>query len=236
MYQFFVQPQVDRYQNSVVGYETLIREQCDDGHWQLPADFEAIPFDTQLLLLQNVVAKLGTKVHYISVNLNRAQFIDPTTINELISFQQKNRTVRLVAELTEEVLITPQSSQEILASAELLALSGVQLSLDDVGTGENQLSRIQPLLPYTTEIKFAIQNFRHEGNQALVPAKLYEWNAIAKSYNLRLIVEGIETPQDEELLDRLNIALRQGYFYGKPHLLACQQPFSQTLNSKKTIE
>ncbi len=236
MYQYFVQPQVDRYRNSVVGYETLIREQCADGHWQLPADFEAIPFETQLLLLQNVVATVGRKVHYISVNLNRAQFTDPATINALIKFQQKAHPVRLVAELTEEVLITPQSSQEVLASAELLSLSGVQLSLDDVGTGENQLGRIQPLLPYTTEIKFAIQNFRHEGNEALIPAKLYEWNAIAKSYDLRLIVEGIETPQDEELLDRLNITLRQGYFYGKPHLVPYNKPFSQKITPKKTPE
>lgn len=236
MYRYFVQPQVDRYQNSVVGYETLIREQCEDGHWQLPADFEAIPFETQLLLLRDVVATLGKKVHFISVNLNRAQFTDSAVINALISFQQQVHPVRIVAELTEEVLITPQSSQEILASAELLSLSGVQLSLDDVGTGENQLSRIQPLLPYTTEIKFAIQNFRHDGNDALIPSKLYEWNAIAKSYGLRLIVEGIETPQDEEILDRLNIVLRQGYFYGKPHLLACQKPFSQTLKPRKSLE
>ncbi|ANZ63573.1 hypothetical protein AYR62_05350 [Secundilactobacillus paracollinoides] len=236
MYRYFVQPQVDRYQNSVVGYETLIREQCEDGHWQLPADFEAIPFETQLLSLRDVVATLGKKVHFISVNLNRAQFTDSAVINALISFQQQVHPVRIVAELTEEVLITPQSSQEILASAELLSLSGVQLSLDDVGTGENQLSRIQPLLPYTTEIKFAIQNFRHDGNDALIPSKLYEWNAIAKSYGLRLIVEGIETPQDEEILDRLNIVLRQGYFYGKPHLLACQKPFSQTLKPRKSLE
>lgn len=236
MYRYFVQPQVDRYQNSVVGYETLIREQCEDGHWQLPADFEAIPFETQLLLLRDVVATLGQKVHFISVNLNRAQFTDTAVINALISFQQQVHPVRIVAELTEEVLITPQSSQEILASAELLSLSGVQLSLDDVGTGENQLSRIQPLLPYTTEIKFAIQNFRHDGNDALIPSKLYEWNAIAKSYGLRLIVEGIETPQDEEILDRLNIVLRQGYFYGKPHLLAYQKPFSQTLKPRKSLE
>lgn len=31
-------------------------------------------------------------------------------------------------------------------------------------------------------------------------------------------MEGIETIEDDQLLDRLEIPYRQGYYYGKPHL------------------
>ncbi|KRM74421.1 EAL domain-containing protein [Secundilactobacillus collinoides] len=215
MYRYFVQPQVNRYTQTVVGFETLIR-QDQDGHWRLPENFENISIDTQLDLLQGAIQTLGASVT-IAINLNRAQFTDIHIIRALILFHQENQKTQLVAELTEQILLAPHARTDILRSAELLASGGVQLSLDDVGTGDNQLNQIKPLLAFTTEIKFAMQNFRHEGRQPLIPVKLREWKDVADLYDLRLVVEGIETAHDEQILDAIKIPLRQGYLYEKPH-------------------
>ncbi|ANZ65728.1 EAL domain-containing protein [Secundilactobacillus paracollinoides] len=215
MYRYFVQPQINQLSHAVVGFETLIR-QDQDGHWRLPENLESISIDTQLDLLRDAIKTLGVSCT-IAINLNRAQFTNIHIIRSLIMFHQEFRGTQLVAELTEQVLLAPHARNAILRSAELLASGGVQLSLDDVGTGENQLNQIRPLLAFTTEIKFAMQNFRQEGRAALIPEKLREWKGIADLYALRLVVEGIETPEDEQILNTINIPLRQGYFYQKPH-------------------
>ncbi len=228
MYQYFVQPQVNRLTHSVVGFETLIRQE-QDGQWRLPKNFECISMDTQLGLLRQAIETLGTSCT-IAINLNRAQFTNLHVITKLVKFHRDHKEMHLVAELTEQILLTPQSRNDIFRSAELLASGGVQLSLDDVGTGDNQLDSIQPLLTFTTEIKFALQNFRREGRQRLIPVKLKEWKTIAEFYNLRLVVEGIETPHDEQILDDIEIPLRQGFLYQRPHPIFEKRALNYQIN------
>lgn len=216
MLRYFVQPQVNSCDKSVFGFETLIR-QGESGHWHLPKNFEDIPLTVQLQLLEKTVVSLIKPRCYIAFNLNRVQFINAELIDALIEFHRRHTTIFLVAELTEQVLITPHSSDAILRSAKRLRTNGVQLSLDDVGTGENEYEQIKPLLAFTTEIKFAMQNFRRAGCPAVIPDKLKEWKRIAEMYSLRLVVEGVETKADEKILNQIGISLRQGYLYDRPH-------------------
>lgn len=218
MYRFFVQPQVNRFKQSIVGYETLIRE-SRNGRWMLPKDFSAISLACQLKLLCRCVDALHLKSHYLGFNLNRLQLQDPDVVQQLIEFQAKIHPVRLVVELTEEVCEDANDPACVLKQIKTLHDGGVQVSLDDVGTGENQLDQIECLLPYVSELKVALQNFRHDGNEIMIPEELHEWRRVSNAYHLRFLVEGVETPGDQSALDDLDIALRQGYYYGKPHLL-----------------
>lgn len=77
MYRYFLQPQIDVLNNSLIGYEMLIRQQIDDK-WVLPHDFASIPIDVQADLIQRTAQKLILKIGSVSYNVNRSQFIDPT--------------------------------------------------------------------------------------------------------------------------------------------------------------
>mgnify|MGYP003366573327 FL=1 len=64
-----------------------------------------------------------------------------------------------------------------------------------------------------------MQNFRSEHRESQIVDQLKFWKKVADQYHLRLVVEGTETAEEDQLLDDLDLPFRQGYFYGKPHLV-----------------
>ncbi|KRK97411.1 C-di-GMP-specific phosphodiesterase [Secundilactobacillus odoratitofui DSM 19909 = JCM 15043] len=218
MYRYFIQPQLNKFTNSLVGYEMLIRK-YDDQHWKLPQNFAAISVDEQVNLLKQTANRLGLKVGSISFNLNRSQFIDDHMAEALIQAQHELYPVKLIIEVTEEESDQLVPEEALVAQAKQYAEKGVQISLDDVGSGFNTYNNIKPLLPYADEIKFAMQNFRRETREGEIVDQLQFWKEVASRYRIRMVVEGTETAEEDELLNKLDISYRQGYFYGKPHLV-----------------
>ena len=131
--------------------------------------------------------------------------------------------MRLVVELTEEPEEAPIAWAQLEPMIQRFVERGIEISLDDVATGENKLSHIRPLLPYASEMKFALQN---DAKLTLSDARMQQrvrfWRDLAAEYHMRFILEGIESAADDRLVDALGIDLRQGYFYGKPQLLKLQ--------------
>jgi len=91
--------------------------------------------------------------------------------------------------------------------------------LDDVGSGENYFTEIRDLLPYASEIKFALQNFKQDFQTPEMQRRVHFWRAISAEYGLRLVLEGIETKDDNRLSKEIGIEVKQGYYFGKPRLL-----------------
>ncbi|MTV81799.1 EAL domain-containing protein [Secundilactobacillus folii] len=218
MYRYFIQPQLNRFTNSLIGYEMLIRK-YDDEHWKLPQNFAAIPVDEQVNLLKLTAKRIGLKVGSISFNLNRSQFIDQHMAEALIDAQHDIYPVKLIIEVTEESCDKDVAREALVKSAKHYTENGVQISLDDVGTGFNTYNNIKALLPYANEIKFAMQNFRRETREGEIVDQLQFWKEVASKYHIRLVVEGTENAEEDELLNQLDLPYRQGYFYGKPHLV-----------------
>lgn len=218
VYRYFIQPQLNKFTDSLVGYEMLIRKYTDE-HWHLPHNFATIPVDEQINLLKQTASRLSLKGVSLSFNLNRSQFIDEKMTKAIIDAQHELYPVKLIIEVTEEEYDQELSEDVLVAHAKQYAEYGVQLSLDDVGSGFNTYNNIKPLLPYADEIKFAMQNFRCETRENEIVNQLQFWKEIASQYHLRLVVEGTETAEENALLDQLDIAYRQGYYYGKPHLV-----------------
>lgn len=231
MFRYFIQPQLNKFNNSIIGYELLIRKFID-GHWQLPENFAAVPINAQITLLKATVARLSLKVNSVSLNLNRQQFLDADLAQAIIDTQRLLFPVALVIEITEEPNEKHFSSDELLTQANRFADYGIQLSLDDVGTGRNNLENIQPLLPIASEMKFAMQNFRRLKRTAEIPAQIKKWQAVAEANQLRFVLEGIENPEEDQMADQLEVSLRQGYFYGQPHLLKLDLTNENRDNSK----
>ncbi|MFD1671501.1 EAL domain-containing protein [Agrilactobacillus yilanensis] len=222
MYRYFIQPQLNKFTKSLIGYEMLIRK-FEDGHWQLPKNFASIPIHTQVELLKQTAVELSLKIGSVSINLNRSQFVDQEMAAALLDAQHHIYPVSLIVEVTEESVDKDISEEQMLKQIDLYQQHGIQLSLDDVGTGENTFINIEPLLDGASEIKLAMQNFRQEKREYEIPEQVVFWNQVAKNYNLRLIIEGMESEEEDRLLDNLKIPFRQGYYYGKPHLFKLKE-------------
>lgn len=218
VYRYFVQPQIDNRTHTIFGYELLIKQKTPAG-WRLPESFAAIDVGVMSDLLIATTKILGTKVQYCSVNVNREQLVDPKMTNAIIQSQLQLYPTKLVVELTEEDNDSEYSVNSLIPHLRNFMEHGMQISLDDVGTGDNSYEEIRNLLPLASEIKFALQNFRHGIDNDAVQRKLRVWKAISQEFGLRLILEGIEDEHDDAISDELEIDLRQGYYYGKPQLL-----------------
>lgn len=217
MYRYFLQPQLDASNNSLIGYELLIRQRVD-GKWVLPHDFASIPIDVQADLIRRTAQKLLLKIGSVSFNTNQSQFIDGRIAEAIITAQKQIYPINLVLEVTEEKTDEHITNRQIIDQVHYFDEHGIQLSLDDIGTGINTYGHLKPILPYASEIKFAMQNFRQEGRADQIPENLKFWKDVADQHHLRLILEGVENEAEHEMANGLGIDFRQGWYYGKPHL------------------
>ncbi|MFD1319086.1 EAL domain-containing protein [Loigolactobacillus zhaoyuanensis] len=220
MYKYFVQPILNKHNQTLISYELLLKEKTAVG-WRAPASFAAISPTIIATLLLETTSQLELKIGSVAVNLNRTQMINPKVVSALLAAQDQLRPVRLKIEVTEEVTAADITNKQLIPVLRQFSDHGMEISLDDVGSGRNLLAQITQLIPYAHEIKFALQNFDSTIHDPLMQAQVIFWRNFADRYKLRFILEGIENADDDELVDHMNIDLRQGYYYGKPHPVAC---------------
>lgn len=218
MYRYFIQPQIDTENQTFTGYELLMKVHTPDG-WRAPADFSEIPAKTIASILIGSMQKLALKVGSVSVNLNRKQLLTPEINEALIYVQNLLRPLKLIIELTEETSPVDIDFEDLEIALDNYQLRGMEISLDDVGTGLNQQENVYQFMPYLSEIKFALQNFEESVFEPEMQHKILFWQDLARRHNLHFILEGIEDDKEDELLNSLGVLMRQGYYYGKPHIL-----------------
>ncbi|GEO47533.1 EAL domain-containing protein [Companilactobacillus kimchii] len=218
MYRYFIQPQLDKVNNSLIGYELLMKEKKPEG-WRPPANFSDVPSHLMAQVLVATTKLLSLKIGSVSVNINRNQLMDEEVRDAIIEAQRILRPLRLVVELTEDTPNKNWSNEEYISLIKEFIDYGMDFSLDDCGTGTNQIDQIKDMIPLASEIKFAIQNFGEKLRDPDIESKVIYWRDICKKENIRFILEGIEDEKDDALADKLEIDLRQGYYYGKPRLL-----------------
>ncbi|UVL43179.1 EAL domain-containing protein [Pseudomonas sp. B21-040] len=118
----------------------------------------------------------------------------------------------LMLELT-ETTVTDHFS-EYLAGAARLKLQGFKLSIDDYGTGYSSLLNLMSV-PFD-EIKLD-RVFVHGAHKNLAAqAALESSMSLAHRLNMKVIAEGVEDPEDLNLLRRLGCHTAQGFLLGKP--------------------
>lgn len=217
MYRYFIQPIINKFSDSLIGYEMLIREFINQK-WQSPVNFADIPQQVQLNLLTIAAQKLSRKVGFVDFNLTWDQFLDQEFAKILTATQAKISPVTLILEIIEEPTKHQYSTEQIIHQMDYFKQNGILIALDDVDTGSNIYQNIRPFFPFIFEIKFALQNFRTEKRFDQIAPALNHWIDVSNANNLTLIVEGIETPDDDQLLNDLKVTYRQGYYYGKPRL------------------
>ncbi|MDQ7938547.1 EAL domain-containing protein [Lactiplantibacillus sp. WILCCON 0030] len=212
MYKFFVQPQVDETDHSIYGYEVLLRKRQKDT-WTLPTNFSEISLDDQAKLLEQTAAALKTSLtnKVIAFNLNHDQIENPLTLGVIVALKKRINPSALTIELTDAPTL-----EEVQRYSILLHQNGMQLVLDDVGTGTNTYENIKDALPYVDQIKFAMQNLRMSGEANQIPELLAFWTKIARNYRLDMVLEGVEDQHDQALAAKFGIKIHQGYLYGKP--------------------
>jgi len=96
---------------------------------------------------------------------------------------------------------------------------GVQVSLDDFGTGYSSLTYVHdlPISELKIDRSFVDRMIEERKARELVRAIIH----VAKALDLRLVAEGIETPEHSALLRNMGCERGQGYYFSRPVDEAC---------------
>ncbi len=219
------QPQIDTRNGSVVGAEALLRWQHPE-HGMVPP-FKFIPLAEEMGLIGELgewalreacrqvmaFAAQGLKLPKVSVNVSALQFNKgfARTVQEILEETGLDPSV-LELELTEGLLMDDASAT--VKALQALKEIGVSLSIDDFGTGYSSLSYLSrfPLDELKIDRSF-VTKFHESDNDASVVLAII---ALARSLNLRLVAEGVETQEQYQFLTRNGAHIIQGYLFSEP--------------------
>mgnify|MGYP000493819169 CR=1 FL=1 len=199
----YYQPRVDLRNGQVVGAEALIRWQHPSGELYLPERFIGLAEHTGLIVpigewvLETACRQqaqwlaAGIEVEPISVNLSAVQFRRGDILEVVRSALERNALAgkHLELELTESTAMHKPEAAACAMSA--LRKLGVQLSLDDFGTGFSSLAYLKrfPLSIVKLDRSF-VRDITHNPDDAAIAKAII---AMAHSMGLRVVAEGVET-------------------------------------------
>lgn len=115
-------------------------------------------------------------------------------------------------EVTETVLM--QNTEETIKQLDDLQAMGIKIAIDDFGTGFSSLSYLHkmPIDVLKVDRSFVMKMVESEKHMAIVRTI----TTLAKSLNLDIVAEGIETNEQLASLSTLGCQKAQGYLFSKP--------------------
>jgi EAL domain-containing protein (putative c-di-GMP-specific phosphodiesterase class I) len=151
---------------------------------------------------------------HVSVNVSARQFRDPGFVDGVrrVLASSGLPPSALILELTESVLL--RRDERIHADLMELKLIGVKLAIDDFGTGYSSLSYLRelPIDVLKIDKSFVDGIGISQQRRALVEGII----RIARTLNLSVIAEGIETEVQRDLLVSMGCQFGQGYLLAMP--------------------
>jgi diguanylate cyclase (GGDEF)-like protein len=150
----------------------------------------------------------------MSVNLSAKQFQNPKLVEEITDALTMSGLdpACLKLEITESVVM--QDVPATLAKLHELKDLGIRLAIDDFGTGYSSLGYLKRFPVDTLKIdRSFVKGLSHEGGDSAIVRAVV---TVAKSLNMDVTAEGIETDQQRLELKALGCDLGQGFFFGRP--------------------
>ncbi len=240
-FELYYQIQVDSLYRPT-GAESLIRWLHPERGMIPPFEFISIAEESNLILpigqwvLETACAQIKiwqqndfTRHLVLSVNVSAKQFRQENFVAQVQTAVTKHaiNPMQLKLELTESMLL--EDIDGTIATMNAIKEIGVRFSLDDFGTGYSSLQYLKrlPLTQLKIDQSFVRDIVVDSNDRAIVCTII----VMAKSLNLAVIAEGVETNEQRQLLIEIGCTNFQGYLFGKPAPMAqLQECFIKTLD------
>ena len=222
------QPQIRFSDNTLIGFEALVRWHHPERGVVSPTDFIHLIEENRMIVqlgewvlrqacsdAMNWPAPLQVAVNVSPVQIERTNLL--TTVMKALKATGLPAS-RLELELTESSLMCDGDSTIVLLNS--LREQGVRIALDDFGTGYSSLSYLQrfPFDKLKVDRSFVIAASEHTQNvnSANAESILSAILQLANALHLQTTAEGVETQDVSSLLQKLGFTNAQGFFYGRP--------------------
>ena len=217
-----LQPKLDLRLGRTTGAEALVRWRHPTRGMVLPDDF--IPMAEQtghirtltshvmsLAIAQQAQLKAQGFDIAMSVNMSGRLVGDSEFAEETLDMARQAQG-EMCLEITETAVIS--NPQLALEHIERFADAGVQISIDDYGTGLSSLAYLKQMRAHELKIDKAFVIGMAEGQKdALLVRSTVD---LAHSLGLKVTAEGVETAMVQALLTAMGCDLAQGYFIARP--------------------
>ena len=150
----------------------------------------------------------------VSVNLSRVDVFDPELEHTLDTIRKENNLSRdaLKLEVTESAYV--ENEDQLVRIVDYLQKSGYTVEMDDFGTGYSSLNMLSVIPVDVLKMDRAfIQNIESDEKTARLVELIL---GIAKSMDVPVVAEGVETESQLRLLRRMGCAMVQGYYFSRP--------------------
>lgn len=222
----YYQPRVDIQKGEVVSVEALIRWNNPELGLVSPVKFipiaEAngliIPIGEWVLRTACTQArfwqKSGLKPLRIAVNLSARQLAQPNLVESIASILEETQldAAYLELEVTESLMM--ENLEQSISVLQQIQELGVKLALDDFGTGYSSLNYLRRF-PINT-LKIDRSFVREVGENSHDAAVINAIIALAKSLELNITAEGVETQEQYEYIKAQGCHEIQGYYFSPP--------------------
>ena len=220
------QPKMHLATQTISGLEALVR-------WQHPKH-GLIPPDTFISMAEESghIVRIGEKIltmacleakpwwqskkvsGRLAINLSAVQIAQQNLVSRVAFILQE--TGFLAHNLEFEVTESSMMKNKELAVKHMREFQemGIHLSIDDFGTGYSSLSSIKNLPVNTLKIdKSFINDIEHSVKDRGIVISII---SLAQHLNLKVIAEGVETAQQQQVLTDLKCEEVQGYLFSRP--------------------
>ncbi|HEY9041422.1 MAG TPA: EAL domain-containing protein [Rheinheimera sp.] len=221
----YYQPKIDIRDNTIIGYETLLRWLRPDNTLVPPLRFIAVAESTGLIVQIGEwiiweACRFLSRQHSrgynvsLSINLSVRQFKDdnlPEIVARILQRTGANPG-SVIFEITESMLMG--DTDAAINQLNQLKRLGVSLSIDDFGTGYSSLSYLKrfPVDELKIDRSF-VKDIPDDRNDMDIVAAII---AMAQKMNLRVVAEGVETAEQVEFLRKNACYQVQGYYFSMP--------------------
>lgn len=229
------QPIVSIANNTIVGFEALVRWQHPERGLVSPGEFIPIAEETGLIVplgrwvLRTACQQIrqwqqlfqNNPLLSVSVNLSVKQFSQPDLIEYIdrVLAESHLHGSSLKLEITESVLI--ENSESVTAMLVELRTRNIHLCIDDFGTGYSSLSYLHRFPTNTLKIdRSFVSRMGCEfdlGKGGIDPTEIVR-SIVTLSHNLGMdvVAEGVEEASQLSILKGLKCEYAQGFFFSKP--------------------
>lgn len=220
------QPKISLETKQLIGVEALVRWHSNSLGDVSPGEFIPYAEETGLIipLSEIIIEKACQAVHIlrasgytnvpIAINISSIHFQQPNFLETLQKILEKNNTSaqNFEIEVTERTVM--DKSSEAISKFDRLKQLGFRLSIDDFGTGYSSLSY---LIRFPFDILKIDRSFiQHicssEDKQGIVDAIIQ----MAHRLKMQVVAEGVESANQEQLLQQMGCDFVQGFYYSKP--------------------
>lgn len=221
----WLQPKIVLATGAHVGFEALVRWR-HEGDLIMPMEFITLAEESGLIIeIDRFMLRAATRAVAewnarhgkdvsVSINLSGRHISSPDLESHVAAAIEASglRPEQLTLELTESVEVRDWSA--VSKKLNRLRELGCRLSLDDFGTGYSSLGYLRQMP--TDELKLDKSFVTDLETSAVAREIVASVVDIARTLDLGVVIEGIETLAQAQIAEELGCAVGQGYFFGRP--------------------